>query len=182
MSCCEPWHPEFVRRLSLVAALALACTEAPEVDPLDPELIRELAAERGSASGDDHGGTWTFEFEFDTCDCPSVDILGETQDLCELVPFTPTELQVTHSGGRLAISMGAITATGAIESDGTFVVAASHDASTIVGPLDALARLDGTFEQDGKRAQGWAGQRLIGQFAGEPLDCRRTGSFVAQRL
>ncbi len=184
-SCCEPWHPEAVPRRSLplpfACALACACGEAPEVDPLDRELIRELALERGTGSGDAHSGTWEFEFEVDACDCPSVDVQGQTYDLCELVPFVSTEVQVTHSGGRLAVAIGEVTATGPIESDGSFVVASLHDASTVLGPLESLARIDGRFDAASTHVEGWAGQRLIGELVGEPIDCRRTGTVTAQR-
>lgn len=162
--------------------LALACADEPEVDPLDPELIRELSLARGSAVGDSYDGLWQFEFEMGSCDCPSVELDGQTQELCELVVFVPDELQVSHTDGLLAIPIGPITSTGAIESDGSFVVASSHDASTLLGPLESLARIDGQFDADGVHADGSVAQRLLGELAGEPLDCRRTGSFVATRL
>jgi hypothetical protein len=178
-------YPEAVRLRSNVVGLAcvlgLACADAPELDPLDRELIRELSLERGSAVGDQHGGTWSFEFQVDDCDCPSVEVDGLSYDLCELVPFVPADVQVTHANGLLAVSFGQITATGAIESDGSFIVASLHDESTVIGPLESLARLDGQFDQDSTSAEGWAGQRLIGDLAGDPLDCRRTGTFVAHR-
>lgn len=165
----------------LTCTLTLACAAESEIDPLDPEQIHELSLARGSAIGDAHGGPWQFEFESDACDCPSIELDGETQDLCELIQFVPGELQVTHADGILAIPIGPITLTGAIESDGTFVVASQYDASTLLGPLESLARIDGQFDADSTHADGSVAQRLIGDLAGEALDCRWTGSFTAER-
>ena len=165
----------------MVLAGELGCAGESEVDPLDPELIRELSLARGSAMGDVHGGAWAFEFEPETCDCPSIEVGGQTQDLCELAPFVPDELQVIHTDGILAIPIDPITLTGAIESDGTFVVASLYDASTLLGPLESLARIDGQIDASSTHADGSVAQRLLGELAGEPLDCRQTGSFTATR-
>jgi hypothetical protein len=169
--------------LVLLAALAvgLACADEPELDPLDPELIRELSLERGSAVGDVHAGAWAFEFELAACDCPSVEVDGQTEDLCTTARFLPGELQVSQADGLLAIPIDPITLTGAIESDGSFVIASRHDASTLLGPLESLARIDGQFDDSSTHADGSVAQRLLGELAGEPLDCRWTGSFVATR-
>jgi hypothetical protein len=170
-----------VSALAYTLALAPACADEPPVDPLDPELIRELSLALGSAVGDTHNGSWQFEFELENCDCPSVQLDGQTQDLCKLVQFMPGELQISQVDGLLAIPIGPTTLTGAIESDGTFVVASQHDATTLLGPLESLARIDGQFNANSTHADGSVAQRLLGEIAGEPLDCRWTGSFVAQR-
>jgi hypothetical protein len=169
--------------LALLVVLAgeLACAGESEVDPLDPELIHELSLARGSAVGMAHSGLWAFEFEAETCDCPSVEVGGQTQDLCELAPFVPDELQIIHTDGILAMAIDPITLTGAVESDGTFVVASRYDASTLLGPLESLARIDGQFDASSTHADGTVAQRLLGELAGEPLDCRQTGSFTATR-
>lgn len=169
------------RRLPALLAVAWACADEPEFDPLDPELIGEISLARGSAVGSTHGGTWTFEFTLDTCDCPSIEFDGQTQDLCELASFAPDDVQVSHSNGRLAIPVGPITLTGAIESDGTFIVASHHDLSTVLGPLESLARIDGEFDSSSTFAEGMVQQRLLGDLAGDALDCRWTGSFTAER-
>jgi hypothetical protein len=70
--------------------------------------------------------------------------------------------------------------SGAIESDESFSVAAVHDASTLAGPLESLARIDGRFTGDS--VEGWAGQRLIGEVNGVEFDCRWLGDFVGARL
>lgn len=166
---------------ALACTLALACADEPKIDPLDPELIRELSLARGSAVGDVHAGPWQFEFELEACDCPSVELDGQTQDLCELASLPAGELQVSHTDGILAIPIGPITLTGAIEADGTFVVASRHDASSLLGPLASLARIDGQFDADSTHVDGTVAQRLLGELAGDPLDCRQTGTFTATR-
>ncbi|KIG12317.1 hypothetical protein DB30_01585 [Enhygromyxa salina] len=170
----------------LALALAGCGGDQGESDPLDPELIRELSMARGSASANTHGGAWLLTFEVDTCDCPSVELDAEPLDLCALASFAGQGFVVglVESGGVLAIpsdpnaSFGVLT--GAIEADGAFDVAARHDASTLVGPLELLARMDGVATKD--HMDGWAGQRLIGEVAGTTLDCRWVGSFGGTRL
>lgn len=179
MRCRSHVRPSFA--VVIACTLALACADEPELDPLDPELIRELSLATGTAAGNVHGGAWQFEFTFEACDCPSVELDGQTQDLCALVQVVPAELQVTHADGLLAIPIGPITSTGAIERDGSFVVASSHDASTLLGPIESLTRIDGRFDADSTHADGSVAQRLLGELAGEPLDCRQTGTFVAAR-
>ena len=179
---------EVRRAFVLLAALALsACAGDDGVpDPLDPELIRDISMAQGSASADSYSGPWQLVFEPDSCDCPSVEVDGQAIDLCALAGFAGQgfEVELIHSGGLLAIPSGPESTfgvlTGAIESDGAFSVAALHDTSTIAGPLESLARMDGSFAGD--NAEGWAGQRLIGEVAGAQLDCRWIGSFVATRL
>jgi hypothetical protein len=170
-----------VRRQSLVLTATLACVANSPIDPLDPELIREISLARGSAVGTSHGGPWQFHFDLETCDCPSIELDGQTQDLCELVQFLPDELQLTQADGILAIPIGPITSTGAIESDGTFIVASHHDATTLLGPLESLARIDGQFTADSTHAEGSVTQRLLGELANDPIDCRWIGTFTAER-
>jgi hypothetical protein len=165
---------------TLALAAALACADEP-VDPLDPDLIRELSLERGTAVGNVHGGTWAFEFELADCDCPNIEVNGATIILCGAVDFVPGELQVSQADGLLAIPIDPITLTGAIESDGSFVVASRHDASALLGPIESLARIDGQFDASSTHADGSVAQRLLGDLAGDPLDCRWTGSFTATR-
>ena len=71
--------------------------------------------------------------------------------------------------------------TGPIDADGSFSVAGLHDVSTIAGPLELIGRLDGSVDGDDALATGDAAQRLIGELSGEPIDCRWTGEFVAER-
>jgi hypothetical protein len=177
-----------VSRVVYVFALALlACVDdSAPVDPLDPDLIRTISMAQGSASADTHSGVWQLVFEVDNCDCPSVELEDQLVDLCSFASFAgPSyEAQLIESGGLLAIPAGFDASfgvlSGAIDADGGFSVASRHDASTVAGPLELLARMDGQF--DGDQVEGWAGQRLIGELASAQLDCRWIGSFVGTRL
>jgi hypothetical protein len=169
------------KAVALAGAAALACVAEPPVDPLDPELIRELSLARGSATGNTHGGGWQFDFDLETCDCPSIELDGQTQDLCDLVQFLSGELQLTHADGILAIPIGPVTSTGAIETDGSFTVASHYDASSLLGPLESLGRIDGQFDPSSTHAEGSVTQRLLGELANDPIDCRWIGTFTAER-
>ena len=179
------------RPSTLALPLALAgCSpgEPDPIDPLDAELIRELSMAQGDASGSAHAGTWSVRFEQDSCDCPSLTINGEPVDLCELGALAladETPLEFSEGGGVLAITTGPGSPfgvlTGAIASDGSFDVASRHDASTLVGALETLTRIDGSFDAGGGEVSGWAGQRLIGAPLGDAIDCRQVGSFTGSR-
>ncbi|PRQ02127.1 hypothetical protein ENSA5_25860 [Enhygromyxa salina] len=168
-----------------VFGCALGCADADplDADPLDAELIRELSMGQGSATGDARSGPWQFTFETESCDCPSFEFDGQTQDLCALAGYVALDLELIEGSGVLAIPTGpgaeAGVLTGAIESDGSFDLASRHDAATVAGPLESLQRMDGEFRDGNTRAMGWAGQRLIGEAAGSAVDCRWIGSFDA---
>ncbi|PRP97132.1 hypothetical protein [Enhygromyxa salina] len=178
-------------RLAPCLALGLAlgpsgCGDDSAPDPLDPELIRELSLARGEASGDTHTGQWLLAFQVDSCDCPNVEIDANPVNLCAVATFAGQGYTagLIESGGVFAIPSGPEATfgvlTGAIEADGSFDVASRHNASTVLGPLESLARMDGAATDDSM--EGWAGQRLIGEIAGTTLDCRWMGSFVGTRL
>lgn len=173
---------------AVIVALGWApgCVDADaQVDPLAAELIRELSMAQGAATGDARSGSWRFTFETDSCDCPSLELDGESQELCALASYAALDLDLIEGSGVLAIPTGpdaqAAVLTGAIESDGSFDVASHHDGTTIVGPLESLQRMDGEFRDGDTSANGWAGQRLIGEVAGSGIDCRWLGTFAATR-
>lgn len=166
-------------------AVGVACTptSSADQDPLDPALIHELALAQGSAQGDARSGPWTFEFNEQSCDCPSFEIDGEQLDLCKLASFATLEVELLEGSGLLGISAPQVPEfgllTGAIEADGSFVVAGTQDLSNLAGSLEALRRMDGRFSADDALAEGWVGQRLIGEVPGQAIDCRWIGGFLA---
>lgn len=173
-------------RRPVVAALLTLCvgcaSNSEPADPLDRELIAELATAQGSASGDARSGAFSISFTTDSCDCPSLELDGQAVDLCMLASFGELPVELVEGSGVLGISneAAALLLTGAIEADGSFVVTGTQDISMLASPLEALRRMDGVFS-DNDRAEGWAGQRLLGELATESIDCRWTGSFVATR-
>lgn len=167
-----------------ILAFGAGCSPGSEpLDPLDRELIAELATAQGSASGDARSGAFTIAFTTDSCDCPSVEFDAQTIDLCTLVSLGELPAELVEGSGFLGISNEglALLLTGAIESDGSFIVAGTQDISTLASPLEALRRMDGQFSPSNDLAEGWAGQRLLGELATQAIDCRWTGSFVATR-
>ena len=173
-------------RCRLIAAVILAvgagCGDGSEpIDPLDPELIHELAVAQGSASGDAHTGSYELALMLDSCDCPSVEYQGQSIDLCMISGLETIAAELGEGSGALAISTEFGLFTGAIEANGSFVVAGINDLSTLVGPLESVHRMDGKFSTAGDSAEGWAGQRLIGELANQSIDCRWIGSFALAR-
>lgn len=165
-----------------ILAVGVGCGEGSEpIDPLDPELVRELALAQGSASGDAHAGSYQLQLEVDHCDCPSVSYEGQTIDLCTISSADALTTELSQGSGVLAISTAIGLFTGAIETNDSFVVAGITDLSTLAGPLESLRRMDGQFSGDGDSAEGWAGQRLLGELADQSIDCRWIGSFALTR-
>ena len=159
--------------------LSAGCGSDP-VDPLDPELVRELSLEQGTASGDAHAGNFTLHLAVDRCDCPSFEYQGQSVDLCLISEVGNTYANLAEGSGVLVMSSAIGLVTGAIETDSSFVVAGIEDLSTLAGPLESLKRMDGQFSDDDS-AEGWVGQRVIGEVPGQSIDCRWIGSFALTR-
>lgn len=172
---------------ALLAGALLAgsgCAAGEPSDPLDPALIRELSTAQGSASGSARAGAWRFGFTTAACDCPELALDGQSLALCELATLRPLDATVSEFDGHLIVEFPAAVLsalTGPIDADGSFSVAGLHDVSTIAGPLELIGRLDGSVDGGDALATGDAAQRLIGELSGEPIDCRWTGEFVAER-
>lgn len=178
-------------RLSTIGLLAASLLTASvgcgtnDVDPLDPELLRKLARGRGSASGSARSGVFQLERSTQSCDCPSLEIEEQILDLCTLALLSGFEVTLLEGSGMLVIGAGAQSTfitmlSGPIESDGSFVVAEIQNLTSVGGPLEVLRRLEGRFLND-DTAEGWAGQRLLGELADKNVDCRWIGSFVLTR-
>ncbi len=169
---------------SLVLLAGLACTAPQPPDDLDPEVIDELSAEQGSASGTTWTGTYSSTFTTESCDCPTVTLQDSSVDLCMFVEQASVDFALTQADGFLFVDVAGTMLTGAIEADGSFVVAGKQDLSSLIGPIDRLSRMDGNLEMVDGMAQfsATAGQRLIGEYLDEPIDCRWLGSVEATRL
>lgn len=165
----------------LILSVGAGCTGDEPVDPLDPELVRDLSVAQGSASGDAHAGGYELTLEVDECDCPSLEYQGQTIDLCTISSVGTLNTEVSQGSGVLALDTAIGLFTGAIETDDSFVVAGITDLSTLAGPLESLRRMDGEFSSDGNSAEGWAGQRLMGELVDRRIDCRWIGSFALAR-
>jgi len=176
--------------LLMSIAAALGCGSSEPSDELDPGVVDELASNQGSASGSGWTGSYTTSFTSTSCDCPTLEVQGQSLDLCSLVEQAPTSIELSQAEGFLVVVLATDMSpsdamlTGAIEADASFVVAGHRNASTLLGSVELLARIDGTLESiEGQaKLQGSAGQRLIAEFANEPIDCRWLGTLEGTRV
>jgi hypothetical protein len=166
-------------------ALSAGCfADEGSDDPLARDRIRALARAQGSASGDARSGPITLVLTTEACDCPTLEVDAQPVDLCALVhsQFDSATPILAEGSGVLGLTLDPILLTGAIDADGRFVIAGIQDLSNLGVSLEALRRMDGQFEPGDARAEGWAGQRLVGELlSGEAIDCRWTGEFVGTR-
>jgi hypothetical protein len=169
--------------LVLLAALGCASQDQPR-DELDPQVIDELSTEQGSATGTAWSGTYASTFTTDSCDCPTIELQGSAIDLCMLVALAPTQFDLTQGDGFLYGNVAGAMLTGAIEADGSFVIAGRQNLSTFIGQVERLGRMDGSLEiVDGQaRLSASAGQRLIGEYGGDSIDCRWLGQVSGTRV
>lgn len=169
------------RWLSLLVPtlLLVGCApDEPERDPLDPDTIRELSTEQGSATGSAFSGSYSVTVTTHSCDCPSFELDGEMIDVCTLVAtLADAQLELVQADGFLVVSTEQAMLTGALEADGSFIVAGEQDQSTLLGPAKLLGRMDGTLETLAATTTltSTAAQRLIGELSGAQVDCRWTG-------
>jgi hypothetical protein len=170
--------------LALVLALLLAGCGADEpADWLDEATLLELAGEQGDASGVIWSGSYLLEPSTASCDCPSVTIEGTALELCSLVELATPTLELGHTDGFLLAPFGEGMLSGAVDAQGRFALASVQDISTLAGQAKLLARMEGTLELAGAEAvlQAEAGQRLVGELGGEPIDCRWLGAVTGTR-
>ena len=166
----------------MALGMGLGCPADAPNDPLDPELIQTLSMAQGSAGPSTRPGGWSFVFTTDTCDCPELELEGQPVALCDFITLAALDANLSEASGFLildfpAAMLGAFT--GAVDADGSFIVAGRHDATNLAGPLELLGRLDGQFTAGDTQASGSGGQRLIGAWLSESIDCRWTGDFEA---
>jgi hypothetical protein len=175
----------FALALAVLLALGAGCIgDEGDGDPLDRDHIDALARAQGSASGNARSGPISLALATETCDCPTVELDAQPVDLCALVysPFDSAMPTLSEGSGVLGLTLDAILLTGAIDADGRFVIAGIQDLSNLGGSLELLRRMDGQFEAGDARAEGWAGQRLVGELVvGERIDCRWIGTFIGTR-
>jgi hypothetical protein len=173
-----------VRGAALALALLLAgCGGDAPSDWLDEATLLELAGEQGDASGTTWSGSYALELATTRCDCPSVTVEGSAIDLCSLVELGAPTLELTHADGFAVAPFGEGMLSGPVDADGRVVLAGVQDISTLAGPLELLARVEGTLElaPPGALLRADAGQRLRGELGGDAIDCRWLGELVATR-
>lgn len=146
------------------AALALpGCYEG--FDPLDPEVLAEVARSRGDAVGFERSGVYVGTFEVHECGCGEVDSrfdvsLCTTFERIEELGLPPVlELELVQADGTVrieALGLGDFFEEqalllpvfyGPVHADGRLAAAGVLQADAIAVQGQVLGRIDGTSEQ-----------------------------------
>lgn len=146
------------------AALALpGCYEG--FDPLDPEVLAEVARSRGDAQGFERSGVYVGTFEVHECGCGEVDSrfdvsLCTTIERIEELGLPPVlELELVQADGTVrieALGLGDFFEQqalllpvfyGPLHADGRLSAAGVLQADAIAVQGQVLGRIDGTSEQ-----------------------------------
>lgn len=154
-----------------------ACPNDQPRDPLDPDLLVELAEAGGDGRGEALTGRYLTGAQVVDCDCPQrmgVDLCGSgTAQLLGL--DGPAE--VVQTGGWLTFSPEAAllpwALSGAVERDRSFVLAGVSALAVGLFTIRLHARVDGEFD-DQRRLDGELAHRLLGELPDGPVDCRAT--------
>ncbi len=153
-------------RTPCVIILGLICMATPGCydgfDPLDPEVLAEIARERGDADGIGKTGVYRGTFDPIDCGCTQL-VIGFDVSLCALIStatgFTDNlDVEVIQADGTvrittLPLSFNGNTAEplllptlyGPLDSDGTIAAGGVVQADSIVVGGQVYGRMDGTL-------------------------------------
>ena len=156
------------------AAAALGPTGCYEgFDPLDPEVLAEVARSRGDARGYDRSGVYAGTFEVHECGCGEVDSrfdvsLCTTIERLEALGLPPVlELELVQADGTVrieALGLGDFFEEqalllpvfyGPLHADGRIAAAGVLQADAIAVQGQVLGRIDGTLGHDDE-TDAWA--------------------------
>jgi len=153
----------------VTASITPGCHE--ELDPLDPEVLAEVARTRGDAQGIERSGIYVGMFETLECGCSGVDAAYDLS-LCTAVerledlglpPWLQLELVQADGSVRIqALGLADFFEAeasllpsfyGPLHSDGRLSVAGVLQIDALVASGSVLGRIDGTSELE---PEGWA--------------------------
>jgi hypothetical protein len=163
---------------AVLCALFLgACPNDQPGDPLDPDLLVELAEAGGDGRGEALTGRYLTAATVLDCDCPQrmgVDLCGGgTAQLIGL----DGPAAVVQTGGWLTFTPEAAllpwALSGAVERDRSFVIAGVSALAVGLFTIRLHARVDGEFDAQ-RRLDGELAHRLLGELPDGPVDCRAT--------
>lgn len=155
-----PAHPHRCALVLAVATGPVGCYEG--FDPMDPQVLAEVARSRGDAEGIALSGVYAGNAETLECGCEQLESTG-VLSLCMLVAQLPGEtappLTVVQADGTVQILLRPAVLDDD-DDDDVFI-------PTLYGPLDTDGRLSaaGTIQADGLVAQGQVLARLDGTLA-----------------
>jgi hypothetical protein len=155
--------------LPAVLAGAPGCYQG--FDPLDPEVLAEVARSRGDAQGFEHSGVYVGTFEALECGCGDIDERFDVS-LCNLIDSATAfgfedglDMELIQADGSVRIEALALSGFfeqqaallpllyGSLQADGRISSAGVLQADAIAVQGQVLARIDGTL--DGQ-AGAWA--------------------------
>lgn len=169
------------RRL-LALVLLGACGAEP--DPLDPEVIDDVAKSGGDAEGDARSGTYRIAATTTrACDCQEVQGI----DLCD-ASLTQlgdgSSVVLTQTDGYLLLEPAnapvPLALTGSLDAAGAFDLGGLYDLSSVLGEGDLVTRLTGEFSGD-DRFTALLRTRVSGTLDGESVDCRTEVDVTGER-
>ena len=146
----------------MAALVLLGCHE--DLDPLDPEVLAEVARSRGDAQGFARSGVYVGTFELHECGCGNVDSrfdvsLCTTIERIEELGLPPVlELELVQADGTVrieALGLGNFFEEqtpllpafyGPLHADGRLAAAGVLQADALAVEGQVLGRIDGTSE------------------------------------
>ena len=184
------------RALSRLLALAplaggLTCSHA-EPDPLDPDVVEDIAKEQGDAEGSDRSGAYTLKVaDTPTCDCPATSEIA----LCSVDLTTFTNMGVvahlTQNDGALVLAaegpesgvdfVGDLTLSGPLDSSGDFDLGGIYDLGSLISAGNLYIRLTGRFT-GADRFEATLSDRARGSYGDQSIDCRTEAQVVGTRV
>ncbi len=185
-------YPAHVRRPLTIPGLCLALTAAlscsqPEVDPLAPEAVEEVAKDQGDATGTARSGAYQFQLVgTPTCDCPMTSEIALCSTDLTTLTIAGVIVTLTQRDGFLTLSTsgsreGLIDLSGAIEASGDFDLAGIYDLGNVLGEGSLYIRLTGRFTGPDSLSATLQ-DRADGSYGDQSIDCRTEGEVVGQRI
>ncbi len=184
-------YPAHVRRLLMVPGLCLALTAAlscsqPEVDPLAPDEVEEVAKDQGDATGTSRSGAYQLQLVgTPTCDCPMTSEIALCSVDLTTLTIAGVSVTMTQSDGFLTLTGispgGRIDLSGALEDSGDFDLGGIYDLGNVLGDGSLYIRLTGRFTGPDSLSATLL-DRAQGSYGDQSIDCRTEGELLGQRI
>ncbi len=158
-------------------------------DPLDPDLLAQIARSRGDAEGFERSGYYSGTYETIECGCEeytsarALSLCFQVEQADQFGLQSAFPIQIVQADGTVRLlpavegdgfSNGPLLPTfyGPLSADGTLQAAGILEADELVFVGRVLARIDGTFEGSGTEGtlRGEYQQRYILDFIGLDVD------------
>lgn len=176
-------------RLVLLAAAVLtaACDDATSTDPLDRQLVAELARSRGDATGSKRTDDWTMLVEQQECGC--LDEIARFICIPEQLTGIAVVIDVVEGGGFMLMRGPLIgpaagvsyETSGAIEEDGSFDLGFVEIELALATKIMTVARMQGEFADDDNSFTATLQARVSGNFGDLNGSCSTTIDIVGER-